>query len=316
MKNFTLVMAATLGLIAGPTLAQEYPSRTIEVLIHSGAGGGTDMNARALAAPLGKILGVNTAVISRKGGAGAVAMEYLADTEADGYTLSMITIGHAGTIARGAAAMDTSDFVYLGRGTSEPQVLYTSCGRFDTAADFVAAQKDESLIYGITSVGGVDDITAFLFTERGGMQPPRAVPFESGGEVVTNLIAGNVDVAVLNPGEASVQVGTGEICPTVVVAPARFSGYPDVPTARDIGINAALSTVRGFAVKAGTDPEIVAILEKAVAEAMDSEEYRAFLDSQGLDYDTSVGTAAEWEKEFTTMVSDMRAAMTALGYIQ
>lgn len=315
MRNLAIAIAATTALVAGAATAQDYPSRTLEVLIHSGAGGGTDLNARALAAPLGDILGTDTAIISRRGGAGAVAMEYLADTEADGYTLAVITIGHAGTIARGAA-MDIGDFIYLGRGTSEPQVLYTSCGSFEDAEAFVAAQREEALTYGITSVGGVDDITAFLFTERGQMEPPRAVPFESGGEVVTNLIAGNIDVAVLNPGEASTQVETGEICPTVVVAENRFPGYPDTPTAREMGIDAALSTVRGFAVKAGTDPEIVTILREAVAEAMATDEYRAFLDGQGLDYDTSVGTAEEWEAEFTTMVNDMRAAMTALGYIE
>lgn len=316
MKLKKLLATTALSVLATGALAQDFPHKTIELVIHSGAGGGTDMNARALATPLAKILDTDIVVVGKVGSAGAVAMEYINSRPADGYTLAMITIGHAGSIARGRTAMDADDFIYLGRGTSEPQVLYSKCGRYESAEAFIDDQQESSLAYGITSVGGVDDITAFSLTEAAGVQPPRAVPFSSGGEVVTNTIAGNIDVAVLNPGEAQTQVETGEICPVLVVAPERHSAYPDIPTARELGIDASFPTVRGFAVKVGTPDDVVAMLQDALAEAMATDGYRAFLEQNGLDYETSVGDGQEWEEEFTDLVGNMREAMTELGYIQ
>lgn len=321
MKQFGLALLATATLLAGCDRVDSgdvdaYPAKTIEFVIHAGAGGGTDRNARALATPLSTLLDADFAFTSKKGGAGAVAMKYIHSRPADGYTLTLVSTAHATTMARGKSAMGVDDFIYLGRGTSEPQVLFTKCGRFNSVEDFVAAQKENALSYGITNVGGIDDITALWFTKAGGLHPPRAVPFKSGGEIVTNTIAGNIDVAVLNPAEAQTQFETGEICPAVVVGTSRFHAYPETPTAKELGIDASFSVIRGFAIRAGAPDAVVEKLNKAIAEAMTSDAYLAFLEQNGLDYDTSVGTALEFEDEFRSLVSEMGIAMQELGYIQ
>lgn len=321
MKHLILAFFACAALLVGCDRANldttaVYPSKTIEFVIHAGVGGGTDQNARALATPLAEILGTDIAFTSKRGGAGSVAIRYINSRPADGYTLTLLSTAHATTIARGRSSVDADEFVYLGRGTSEPQVLFTRCGRFTSSEDFVSQQKETALSYGITNIGGIDDITALWFTKAGGLLSPRAVPFKSGGEIVTNTIAGNVDVAVLNPVEAQTQVDSGELCPIVVVGSARFSGYPETPTAKELGIDASFPLVRGFAIKAGAPDDVVETLTTAVAEAMQSEFYLSFLERNGLDYKTSVGTAQEFEGEFKALLGDMRFAMRELGYSQ
>lgn len=296
--------------------ADIYPSKTIEFVIHSGVGGGTDRNVRALAEPLAKILDTDFAFISKKGAAGAVAMKYIHSRPADGYTLTLISTAHAITIARNKSAMNADDFSYLGRGTMEPQVLFAKCGRFASAEDFISHQKESVLSYGIANVGGIDDITALWFTKAGALKTPRAVPFKSGGEIITNTLAGNVDVAVLNPVEALTQVESGELCPIVVVAPSRFSDYPDTPTAQELGIDASFPLLRGFAIKSGAPEEVTQKLTSAISEAMKSESYLNFLAQNGLDAKTSLATAGEFKEEFKGLVSDMSTAMKELGYIK
>lgn len=301
---------------AGAGEADQFPSKALEVVIHAGVGGGTDRNARALLAPLTDILDADAAFISKKGAAGAVAMQYVNARPADGYTFTVITTAHATAIARGRSAMSLDDFIYLGRGTSEPQVFYTTCGRFASAVAFVEHQKENALSYGITNVGGIDDITALWFAKAGGLQSPLAVPFKSGGEIVTNLIAGNIDVGVLNPGEALAQVDAGQLCPVIVNADERFIVYPDTPTARELGVNSSFSVMRGFAIKRGAPDAVVERLKAAVAQALASDPYRGFLAQNDLDYETNVGSAEAFEREFKGLVTDMGAAMKALGYIE
>jgi len=320
IKNLILIIVAS-AVLAGCNQTSskdtdEYPSKTIEFVIHSGVGGGTDRNARALAEPLAKILDADIAFTSKKGAAGAVAMKYINSRPADGYTLTLISTAHAITIARNKSAMNVDDFIYLGRGTMEPQVLFAKCGRFASSEDFVKQQKQTVLSYGITNVGGIDDITALSFTKAGGLKTPRAVPFKSGGEIITNTIADNVDVAVLNPIEALTQVESGELCPIVVVGPSRFSDYPDIPTAHELGIDASFPLIRGFAIKAGAPDEVTKKLTLAISEAMKSESYNNFLEQNGLDSETSLATAGEFKEEFKMLVSNMNTAMKELGYIK
>lgn len=321
MKKFILssiASALALGACSGNRSGEPkpYPSKSIEFVIHAGVGGGTDRNARALATPLTEALNADIAFASKKGGAGAVAMKYINSRPADGYTLTVLTTGHATAIARGRSAMGVDDFIYLGQGTSEPQVFFAKCDRFASAKDFIAYQKQTALSYGITNVGGIDDIAALWFARVGDLQAPRAVPFKSGGEIVTNVIAGNVDVAVLNPAEALTQVESGEICPVVVLAPSRFPSYRETPTAKEMGIDVSFSVLRGFAIKAGAPEEVVEKLKASIAVAVDSEYYRDFLQQNDLDFNSSVGTSEEFESEFRSLVDEMARAMKGLGYIQ
>lgn len=314
MKNLLIIAAAT-AVVGGELVAQEYPSKTIEVVTHAGNGGGTDVTTRMMMIRARRELGTDMVVVNKRGGGGASAMDYYLTLDADGHSVLTFTIGHSATVALGKTDMTLADVRPIARGTDDPQILMTRCGIYESAEAFVAAQKDEPLIYGTTHLGGIDDVSAFMFARRGELQTPRIVPFEGGGELATQLVAGAVDVAVLNLAEAGSQIEAGDICPIVVLAPERMSGLPDVSTAQELGIDANFSTVRGFVVHADTPDEVAAKLEASLLNAMQHTVYQGFLTSVGLDA-SSVADAEVWGNQLTSMQTDMDAALRELGFIQ
>lgn len=308
----TAVMLPALGATA---LADEFPSKTIEVVTHAGNGGGTDVTTRMMMLRARRELGQDMVVVNKKGGGGAAAMEYYKTVPADGYTILTFTVGHAAVMAKGQGGMVIDDLRPIARGTDDPQILMTKCGTYESAEDFVAKQKEAPITYGVTHLGNIDDVSAFMFAKKGGMQTPNMLPFDGGGELATQLVAGAVDAGVLNLAEASAQIDAGEICPTVVLADERMSKIPDVPTAKEMGIPVSFSTVRGFAVHADTPPEVAEKIEEALLKSMNHSVYQGFLTSVGLD-STSVAGSDVWGPQIVTTVNEMSSALKELGFIE
>ncbi len=295
--------------------ADEYPSKTIEVVTHAGNGGGTDVTTRMMMLRARRELGQDMVVVNKRGGGGAAALEYYKTVPADGYTILTFTVGHAAVMAKGQGGMMIDELRPIARGTDDPQILMTKCGAYESAEDFVAKQKEAPITYGVTHLGNIDDVSAFMFTLKGGMMTPKMLPFDGGAELATQLVAGAVDAGVLNLAEAGAQIEAGEICPTVVLADERMAKIGDVPTAKELGIPVSFSTVRGFAVHADTPPEIAEKIETALLKAMSHTVYQGFLTSVGLD-STSVAGSDVWGPQIQTTVNEMAAALKELGFIE
>ncbi|MTI17730.1 tripartite tricarboxylate transporter substrate binding protein [Rhodobacteraceae bacterium RKSG542] len=313
-----LIAAASMAaLTLGTSLvsAEEYPSKTIEVVTHAGNGGGTDVTTRMMMLRARRELGADMVVVNKKGGGGAVAMDHYLGLPADGYSILTFTIGHAATVAKGKTKMTLDDVRPIARGTDDPQILMVRCGAYDSAEDFVAKQKDAAISYGTTHLGNIDDVSAFMFTMKGGMKTPKIVPFDGGGELATQLVAGAVDAAVLNLAEASSQIDAGEVCPIVVLADKRMDGLPEVSTAKELGIPVSFSTVRGFVIHKDTPEDVAQKVEASLVKAMKHPVYQGFLTSIGLDANSVVG-AEEWGNQLQTMTTDMESALKELGFIQ
>lgn len=309
---FTALCVMTL---ATEAIAQKYPSKTIEVITHAGNGGGTDVTTRMMMLRGRRELGADMVVVNKRGGGGAVAMDYYLKQSADGYSILTFTIGHAATLAKGETQMKLSDVRPIARGTDDPQILMARCGVYKNAKDFVAKQKIKPIIYGTTHLGNIDDVSAFMFTVRGGMKKPKILPFDGGGELATQLVAGAVDVAVLNLAEASSQIEAGDICPIVVLADKRMSALPNTSTAKEMGIDVSFSTVRGFVVHKDTPDDVATKIEESLLKAMNHPVYQGFLTSVGLDSSSVVGSK-EWGAQLNTMVKDMESALKELGFIE
>jgi len=307
----------TLGCVVSfsNVVAEEFPSKTIEVVTHAGNGGGTDVTTRMMMLRARRVLGQDMVIVNKKGGGGAAAMEHYKTVPADGYTILTFTVGHAAEMAKGKGGMTIDDLRPLARGTDDPQILMTKCGVYADANDFVAKQKEAPITYGVTHLGNIDDVSAFMFAKKGNLQTPKMLPFDGGGELATQLVAGAVDVGVLNLAEASAQIDAGEICPTVVLADERMAKIGDVPTAKELGIPVSFSTVRGFAVHKDTPPEVAAKLEEALVKSMEHSVYQGFLTSVGLD-STSVAGSDVWGPQIETTVNEMEAALKELGFIE
>jgi len=308
------VSSITLCIGASSVYADEFPSKAIEVVTHAGNGGGTDVTTRMMMLRARRELGQDMIIVNKKGGGGAAALEYYKTVPADGYTILTFTVGHAAVVAKGKGGMTIDELRPIARGTDDPQILMTKCGTYESAEDFVAKQKEEGITYGVTHLGNIDDVSAFMFAKKGGMKTPKMLPFDGGGELATQLVAGAVDAGVLNLAEASAQIEAGEICPTVVLADERMSKIADVPTAKELGIPVSFSTVRGFAVHKDTPEDVAQKIEEALIKSMNHTVYQGFLTSVGLD-STSVAGSDVWGPQIETTVTEMEAALKELGFI-
>ncbi|MEM9028555.1 MAG: tripartite tricarboxylate transporter substrate binding protein [Pseudomonadota bacterium] len=316
MKPFKLAMAAALCTTAFTTLAvgADFPSKTIEVITHAGAGGGTDVTSRMMMLRSRRVLKTDMVVVNKRGGNGAAAMNYFLTRPADGHSVLAFTIGHAITVAKGKTKLKVEDLAPIARGTDDPQIFMVNCktSPYKKSEDLVAAMKSKKLKFGTTNAGGIDHITAYVFAKKGNLMQPDIVPFKGGGEVATQLVAGAVDVGVLNLSEASAQIEAGDICPLIVLANDRMKPIPDAKTAKELGIDAVFSTVRGFATHAKVDAASVKTLEEGLVKAMNHSVYQGFLTSVGLDKSSVVG-AEEWKAQIIKMIEDMRPAIKEMG---
>ena len=309
---------AALGVPAAQVLAEDdFPSKTIEVVTHAGAGGGTDVNSRMMMLRARRTLKTDMVVVNKRGGNGALAMQYFKSRPADGYTIMTFTNGHALTMALGKSDLKVADMRPLARGTNDPQVLMVNCktSPYKSSDEFLAGVRETKLKFGTTNIGGLDHITAFVFAKRAGAVQPTIVPFKGGGELATQLVAGSIDVGVLNLSEASAQIEAGDICPMVVLHTERMKPIPDAKTAREMGVDVVFATVRGFVTHAGVDDAKAEKLEKGMRKAMEHSIYQAYLTTSGLD-NTSVLGSAEWGAQIEQLLQDLVPAAKEMGLVK
>ena len=286
----------------------------IQAITHAGFGGGTDVTTRMMLLRARRVLKQDMQLVNKKGGGGAVSMDYMMSLPADGQHTLTWTTGHAVSMALGKTKVKLSDMQPLARGTDDPQLFVVNCkADIKDAKKFISAQKSKSLKYGTTHVGGIDDVSAIAFTKKGGLKDPTIVAYKGVAPIKTNLIKGDIDVGVLNLGEALTEINEGKLCVAVVLAKKRMAKLSKVPTATELGIPVALSTVRGFVTKKGVSSKRAKELENGMLKAMGHNYYKNFLTEIGLDQ-TSVVGADEWGKQMEEMLKEMTAQLKALGY--
>jgi tripartite-type tricarboxylate transporter receptor subunit TctC len=307
--------AAALVLAVGAAGAGEkFPAKTVDVITHAGAGGGTDVTTRMMMLRGRRVFKNDMAVVNKKGGGGAVAMNYAKAQPRDGYTIMTITPSHLMTIALGKAPITIDDLVGIARATDDPQLLMAKKGTFKDVKAMIAAAKKRPIKVGGTHVGGIDQVTATTFFNRAGAKMSY-IPYKGGGHIVTNLIGGDIELGVLNLSEAEGQIRAGEIQPLVVLSKKRMGPLPDVPTSGDIGVDAVFSTVRGFVALKGVPEDRLKALEKGVLKAMKHSVYQGYLKTVGLGPDSVVG-AADWDAQIKQLYKDGAASLKELGMIK
>ena len=315
-KTFKTMLAAIVLLVEIPFLSSFASAAPIQAITHAGFGGGTDVTTRMMLLRARRALKQDMQLVNKKGGGGAASMDYMMTLPADGQHTLTWTTGHAVSMALGKTKVKLSDMQPLARGTDDPQLFVVSCkNKIKDAKKFISAQKSKSLKYGTTHTGGIDDVSAIAFTKKGKLKDPTIVAYKGVAPIKTNLIKGDIDVGVLNLGEALTEINEGKLCVSVVLANERMAKIGKVPTAKELGIPVSLSTVRGFVTKKGVSADRAKVLEDGMMKAMNHNYYKNFLTEIGLD-DSSVVGADEWGKQMETMLAEMTTQLKALGYIK
>ncbi|MQA64878.1 MAG: tripartite tricarboxylate transporter substrate binding protein [Alphaproteobacteria bacterium] len=322
-------VAATLAVVtqAGTAFgADPFPSKEIQVISHAAPGGGTDVTARMMMIRSRRELakgikaladtGASLNVVYKRGGSGKVAHEYLMSRPADGHTLLALTQTHFYLIAMGKSPMKPTDLVGVARAMDDPTfIVVGKNSKYKTIEEVIAASKDKPLNWGVSQIGGTEHVGLARFAKAAGIKF-KVVPFGSGGKMMQALLSNAIDATLPNVSESGGQIEDGTVRPLLLLADKRLAGYKNVPTSHEKGWPLTITTTRGYAVRAGTPPEIVAKLEKALLNSMKHEVFAGYLRSSGLDPKTSPAGSKVWTKQIQDEIAIARESLMEIGIIK
>jgi tripartite-type tricarboxylate transporter receptor subunit TctC len=270
-----LVAAASLALPAVAPAQDVFPGkRPIEFVVLFPAGTSADVTARVLAEGMGRSLGTQVVVVNRPGGGGAVGYRYAAAQAPDGHHLVWNSNSISTTFHTGMLPFDYRSFVPVARVQNETPFLFVKGdARWKSLAELVQYVKANP---GKLNVGnsGTGSHTHFssVWLFRGAGARVVDVPF-SAAQVVPSLLGGHVDAVLQLPGALAGHVKSGAVRALVALSAARDPAFPDVPTARELGINVVADLWRGVAAPMGTPQRIVSRLEEAIRATVASPEF-------------------------------------------
>jgi tripartite-type tricarboxylate transporter receptor subunit TctC len=292
MRHVALVSAflvSLVGLTAGPRSADAaFPDRAIKIIVPFAPGGPIDAIARPLGLAMQEILNATVVIENRSGAGGIIGSESVASAAPDGYTLLMTTGSHIGNKLFNAAQVRydplTSFTPVAGLIESSGIVLVA---RKDISADSIAALKSyaksqpNGLTYGHAGIGNISYVAGELLKLQSGM-PLSGIPYRGTAAVLTDLIAGQVDLCFVGISGARGYVDNKQIKVLASTGMERVPVLNGVPTMREAGFpDFVVLGYIGLWAPRDTPKEVVARLYDGVKEALARQNIRELLSTFG-----------------------------------
>jgi tripartite-type tricarboxylate transporter receptor subunit TctC len=266
----TLVLAAA----AWDAQAQSYPSRPITVVVPFPAGGPSDVVARIVTEQMGTILGQSMVIENVGGAGGTIGSARVASAQPDGYTLLAGSMGShvAAPVLTPNVKYDSErDFEPIGFTAHAPAVVVAR-------KDFPAKDLREFVDYlkkngdGVKQahggIGASSHMACLLFAAKAGVKPA-LVAYRGTGPAMNDLIGGHVDFFCEQAVSVAPQISSGTVKAYGVSARERLAILPDVPTAKEAGIDYEMSIWAGIFAPKGTPRDIIDKLARALDQALD-----------------------------------------------
>jgi tripartite-type tricarboxylate transporter receptor subunit TctC len=289
----TATLATSLGT---PSFAQAWPARPIKLVVPFPPGSSPDSIARLIAEPLGQALGQTVIVDNKPGAGGNIGTAAVANAPADGYTLLFTIQGPLVTAPLLNAALGydpVKDLAPVTLVATSPNVLVIdpTLGA-NTLAEFVRVAKERKgrLNYGSVGNGSAAHLAMELFKARAGLDILH-VPYQGFPQVVSAILAGDVQAGFMVPGIAMGQVRAGKLKALGVTTLGRAASLPELPSFVEQGY-ADFEAISWQAVlaPAGTPKPIVERVSRELVRIIKSDDVRTKLRGQ---YFSAVGTAPE-----------------------
>src|SRR5712692_1225281 len=271
--------------------AQEpYPVRPVKIVVPYAPGGATDIIARIVAVPLAESLGQNFFVENRPGASGNLALEAVAKSPADGYTLLVGNVTtnaiNENTFADKLSIKPSRDLVGIAKLVEIPHVLAASATFApNSVAELIAeARRNPGRInYASAGIGSYPHLDMEKFQKDAGIQVTH-VPYKDGAaKMVPSLLAGETQIAFINLSSTLSHIRAGKMKPLATTAPARVPELPDVPTLAELGYaGIGTNAWQGMFAPAATPKAVVDKLYRAVAAALTRPEMKERLAKQML----------------------------------
>jgi tripartite-type tricarboxylate transporter receptor subunit TctC len=287
MVAILLACALACGL-AAPATAQEWPARSIRIVVAFGPGGGADIVGRIIAQSLQEKLGQPVVVENRPGAAGTLGNEAIARADKDGYTLGIMTAGQI------IAAVMNKSLRYDTLTAFDPISLVATAGLIIVARpDFPANDAKElvmaakanpgKIAFASPGFGATQHFTGELFKQIAHVDMLH-VPFRTSPEAISAVLGKQVDVLFDTVSAVLGQVQSGQLKALAVTGKDRFPAVPDVPAAIESGVLPGydVTTWYGFFAPSGTPRAIIAKLNRALNEAIAQADVKERLTKAGV----------------------------------
>ena len=291
------MLLASLLLAAGLAHAQDYPNKPIRMIVPYPPGGGTDVVARIVNEKLSLELG-QSIVIDNKGGAGgSVGTEVASKATPDGYTILLTLSSHTiNPKLFPKLGYDVErDFIPISLAASIPQILVANPSvPASNMQELLAWMKANpgKVNYASVGVGSPAHIAGELLKLKSGVQMTH-VPYKGGGPAMTDVIGGQVQLAIVSMPAALQFVKAGRVKALAVASAKRSASAPDVPTIAEGGLDVVVESWYGVLVPAKTPAPIVAKLNAAMVRVLAMPDVKEKLFAQGAEAVSN--TPAEFE---------------------
>jgi tripartite-type tricarboxylate transporter receptor subunit TctC len=268
-----LVALASMALGMGTAAAQEWPARSVRIIVPFGPGSTPDIVARLIAEGLQAKLGQAFIVENKPGASGITGTDAVAKAEPDGYTLG-VSIGGPlaiNTLLYAKMPYDPEkDIVAITQLVTQPSILAVSTETGITSvAELIAALKKDPDKFNYASIGNgsVSHLSMEAIAQKSGTQPVH-IPYPGSPAAVTALLRNDVQVAVLPGISIAAQAQTGQLKMLAVSTAERSKLLPDLPTLRESGVDVEADAWQGLIAPAKLPDALVARIQREVAEAI------------------------------------------------
>ena len=277
-----LLVCLALGLSTAAALAQDgYPTHPVTMVVAFPPGGVAELTGRPTAIAMEKVLKQRVIIENRPGAAGATGNAYVANSKPDGYTLlmalsSISVIPEAERLQGHKPPYELSQFAPIALVSADPVVLVVrEEAPWKTAQEFVADAKKRpnKITYSSSGIYGALHMP-FVMLEHATGTSLWHVPYNGGGPAIQALLGSQVDVTVGGPAVMIGQIKAKKLRPLANFGDKRLSSLPDVPTLKEIGIDAEYFIWCGLMAPAATPPAIQQRLREAVRQAVQDPDFK------------------------------------------
>jgi len=318
MRIYLQLPALLYGLMAWwgtPSFAQPYPSRHIELVSATGAGGGSDLVCRTVADIIAKdkLLPQSIFVVNKPGGGGAMGQTYVAARRGDPYIFLLAATNLVGVPIRTGLDVGVDKFQTLGAiGFDLNAISVAENSPYRTLKDLLAAARDKpkTISVGITSPGGGAHSMIHRLEKSSGARF-NIVSFKSGAESVTAVMGGHIHATAENLGEVIGQVESKKLRLLGVPSVKRIAALPNVPTLKEQGFDVQAGAMRGFVAPAGIPRDAVKVLEDTLAKVHKSAAWREYM-ARNM-YEDIYMNADEFSKWLASQQVEMMQFLTEMG---
>ena len=303
--------------VSASALAAFAPQKPVELVVHTGPGGGNDVLARAIVAMVEKenLLPVRLVVVNKPGGNGAVAAAYLAEKKGDPHVLGLITSAWiVGPMTTAEAKITVQDLTPIAQLVLEPAlVAVRTDAPFKTMKDFVdaARAKPGELKQSGGSLTARDSIMRQVLQNASGARWA-FISFPGGGERVAALLGGHVNMMIIEPQEAGENIRAGKMRVLAQLADKRLPAFPDVPTLKEAGFDVPLvPQMRGAVAPPSIEADVAAYWQGFFRRLTQTASWRKYLDDN--QFEDGFRAGAEFTKSLDETTKQLRSLLQESG---